>query len=196
MQADSLLSKKLGKPILGRRCASKASGVLQPQAVHWGGSGQVPRMTGPVAPRGLQSPREWMWGPWEHRVEEASHELRLKRVRCQEKREGCSQEWGQTAGSCCMARVCPDVARVMRDTQRLHHPLDSSQRVPPSALHPTSGCQHPEASSPPAQPPSHHVSASYRILQGQHHPNTRIRQRCHREGNYRSISLMIIDVKA
>ena len=113
----------------------------------------------------------------------------------------CSQPaikhvWGQTAGSCCMARVCPDVARVMRDTQRLHHPLDSSQRVPPSALHPTSGCQHPEASSPPAQPPSHHVSASYRILQGQHHPNTRIRQRCHREGNYRSISLMIIDVKA
>ena len=81
LQADSLLLKKPGKPILGRRCASKASGVLQSQAIHWGGSGQVMSMTDPVALQGLQLPQEWMWGPWEHRVEEESQELRFKKER-------------------------------------------------------------------------------------------------------------------
>ena len=46
-----------------------------------GGSGQAMSTTDPVALRGLQLPQEWMWGPWEHRLEEESQELRFKKER-------------------------------------------------------------------------------------------------------------------
>ena len=47
----------------------------------------------------------------------------------------------------------------------------------------TRECPHHQVSSPSLQPPSYHIPiSSYLILQGQHHPNTKTRQRHYKKG--------------
>ena len=93
-----------------------------------------------------------------------------------------------------MVRVCPDVAKVMRYS-RLHHPLDSNQRVShPLLLTPYLGVT--TLRSPPHLC-SHHLIMSLLLLTSVYKASITLTPKpdkdVTRKQNCRSVSLMIID---